>query len=204
MTEQMPVIIRSAVADVEVRWPDRTIELVAVPYETPADVDDVYGRYTETIARGAFGNIEQRAGRVRVLRDHDVRRTVGKVTWFDSKHEAGLVCRMSIMEDRLPHLPPLGDETLDLAEQGLLGGSICARPHPGSDEWSDDAKAVRRTNLWLIETSLTPTPAYDEAVVLAVRAQPVASPPPSATPNRDAIRIWQLEMRYGSLLTPPA
>jgi len=203
MTEQMPVIIRSSSAAAEVRWPDRIIELVAVPYEVAAEIEDVYGRYTETIARGAFGNIECRGGRVRVLRDHDVTRTVGKVETFDSKNEAGLVCRMKIKDDPPHLLSQLGDETLDLAEQGLLGGSICARPRAGSDEWSQDATAVRRTDLWLIETSLTPTPAYDEAVVLAVRAQPTP-PAASGTPNLDAIRAWRLEVRYRSSLTPPA
>jgi phage head maturation protease len=199
MTEQLPRIVRAAV-EAEVRFAERVIETLAVPYEVEAPVDDVYGVYGETIGRESFAGIERRARRVKVLRDHSLQRAIGACTAIDSRHERGLLATAKIART------DLGDETLALAEAGVLDVSICARPLPGSDEWSADRKHVRRTKLFLEELSLVPLGVYGEvgAGVLAVRGlvdvegEPLVGVPPR-TPNLDAVRAWRAELRYSSL-----
>ena len=191
MTQQL--ITRAAVST-EVRFAERIIDALAVPYDTPAACDDSYGVYLERIARGAFAGVERRAERVKVLRDHDVTRAVGRALAIDSKAEHGLPVRLRIART------PLGDETLALADDGVLDLSICARPLEGCDEWSADASEVVRRSLWLEELSLVPLPAYDDARVLAVRAQ-ATSEPPAGTPHLDAVRAWQLARAHPMLDT---
>ena len=209
MTEQLPRILRAAVES-EVRFAERTIEALAVPYEVEAEVDDVYGVYRESVGRDAFTGIERRARRVKVLRDHKLERAVGACVSSDSKVERGLVTVAKIART------DLGDETLALADAGVLDVSIAARPLPGSDQWSADRQHVRRTKLFLEEQSLVPLGVYGEhgAVPLAVRGilddevligagELVELSAPSRTPNLDAVRAWRAEVRYGALLRPP-
>lgn len=197
-SEQLPRIVRAAV-EAEVRFAERIIEALAVPYETEADVEDVYGVYSESIGREAFAGIERRARRVKVLRDHKLERAIGACVSIDSKDERGLVTVAKIART------DLGDETLALADAGVLDVSIAARPLPGSDQWSADRQHVRRTKLFLEEQSLVPLGVYGEvgAGVLAVRGAPLGDDEvlvgvPSRTPNLDEVRAWRATMRYGS------
>jgi phage head maturation protease len=208
MTEQLPPIVRSAV-EAEVRFAERIIETLAVPYEVEVPVDDVYGVYGETIGRESFTGIERRARRVKVLRDHRLERAVGACTSIDSRNERGLLAIARIART------DLGDETLALADAGVLDVSIAARPLPGSDQWSDDRLHVRRTKLFMEELSLVGLGVYGEAGagVLAVRsAGGVGSvidelaelaPVPSRTPRLDAVRAWRAEARYCAASRPP-
>ena len=191
MTTPQPALITRAAVSTEVKFAERIIDALAVPYDTPADCDDAYGRYVERIARGAFGDVERRTERVKVLRDHDVQRAVGKAVRLDSKAERGLLAQLRIART------PLGDETLALADDGVLDLSMCARPLPGGDRWNADASEVVRSALWLEELSLVPLPAYDDARVLAVRAAGTAEV--VGTPNLDAVNAWlaqQLDARH--------
>jgi HK97 family phage prohead protease len=188
-------LITRAAVSTEVRFAERVIDALAVPYDTPAACDDSYGVYVERIARGAFAGAERRAERVKVLRDHDVTRAVGKALSLDTRSERGLLTRLRIART------PLGDETLALADDGVLDLSICARPLEGCDEWNSDASEVVRRSLWLEDLSLVPLPAYDDARVLAVRAQAVEQPP-QGTPNLDAVRAWRIAQRFGLDSTP--
>ena len=191
MTQQQ-LITRAAVST-EVRYAERIITALAVPYDTPSEVTDSYGHYIERIARGAFGDVERRTERVKVLRDHDVQRAVGRAVQLDSKSERGLLAQLRIART------PLGDESLALADDGVLDLSICARPLQGGDRWNSDASEVVRSSLWLEEISLVPLPAYDDARVLAVRS--AAEPEAVGTPNLDSVRGWlaqQLDARHAS------
>ena len=62
----------------DVSFPGRTIELVVMPYETPAMVAYDGRMVQEVIDRAAFAGIERRANRVRVNREHEVLHTVGR------------------------------------------------------------------------------------------------------------------------------
>jgi len=191
MTEQMPVIMRAAVEH-DVRFAERIIDTLAVPYDVAVDIVDAYGTYAETIVRGAFEGVEKRSRRVKVLRDHAPQRAVGRCTHIDSDAEQGLLASMLIART------DLGDETLALAAEGVLDVSICARPLPGGDDWTVTRDAVRRTKLFLEELSLVVVGAYGEvgAGVLAVRA---AAPAGSVTPHLDAVRAWRAEVRYSRI-----
>ncbi|MBO0743666.1 MAG: HK97 family phage prohead protease [Candidatus Dormibacteraeota bacterium] len=172
----------------EVSFPERTIELVVIPYETEALVYQPYGRPVhESVGRGAFDGIERRANRVRVNRDHQFERTVGRAVAFHPSRQEGLVAALRIARTQL------GDETLALADDGCLDASAGFRPMPGGEEWSDMRRRVRITRAWLDHIGMTPIPAYETANVLAVRDGP--SPPPTAsqTPNLDIYRSWRLE-----------
>ncbi len=69
---------------------------------------------TEVISAGAFRGAERRASRVRVNRDHDLKRTVGKAIQLDTNDPQGLIADLEIART------PLGDETLELARDGCL------------------------------------------------------------------------------------
>jgi len=178
-----------------VSFPERTIELVAMPYNVEALVP-INGRMVrESIAPGAFDGIERRPNRVRVNRDHQRERTCGKTIAFYPSREEGLVAEVYISRT------PLGDETLALADEGILDASAGYLPMAGGEQWSDGRTRVRMTRCWLGHIALTPDPAYESARVLAVRQQAAdaAAAAPVATPNLDQVRAWLIAERYDHL-----
>lgn len=191
-----PVEHRS-VSDFEVRWPDRVIEMVAMPYDCDADVV-VRGRViTESCAPGAFGAVQQRAKRVRVNRDHDVQRTVGKVLALHPSRDEGLVAEVGIADSTERWSLP--DETLALAASGILEPSVSFAVMPRGEEWSVDRRHRRLTRLFLDHIAMVPEGAYGDVggQVLAVRADEVRREsergPFVPTPNLDEVRLWLLE-----------
>ena len=175
---------------VGVDFPDRTIDLIVIPYEREALVGWEGRMVTETIDRGAFAGIERRANRVRVNRDHNLERTIGRASRFDPCHETGLMARLKIART------PLGDETLELADDGCLDASAGFLPMPGGMHWQDRS-SYHVSKAWLGHVALLPEPAYEDARVLAVRSQAVV--PASGTPNLDTVRGWILEARAVTL-----
>jgi HK97 family phage prohead protease len=161
-----------------VDFPERTIELIVMPYDTEALVGYEGRTVTELIERGAFAGIERRANRIRVNRDHNLERTVGRATALHPDRDEGLVARVKIAKT------PLGDETLELADDGCLDASAGFLPMPGGMRW-ESRSAYRVSKAWLGHIAMTPEPAYDDAKVLAVRTAAVGVPLPSATPRLD-------------------
>jgi HK97 family phage prohead protease len=183
MTEYPDLWTRKAEL-VDVSFPARTIELVVMPYETETLVAYAGRMVTETIARGAFDGIERRANRVRVNRDHNLERTVGRAVALHPSRDEGLVAEVRIAQT------DLGEETLQLAADGCLDASAGFRPMDDGLEWQG-RNAYRITRGWLGHIAMTPEPAYEDARVLAVRTASRAAPT-SATPNLDQIREWRL------------
>jgi HK97 family phage prohead protease len=176
-----------------VDFPQRIIELIVMPYDTEALVDQPYGRLVhESVAPGAFAGVERRANRVRVNRDHLLQRTVGRALSLHPDREEGLVARLRIARTEL------GDETLALADEECLDASAAFLPMPGGEQWSRTRDRVRLTKLWLGHIAMTPDPAYETAKVLAVRAEPPGRPA-AATPYLDALRADLLREQYDSL-----
>jgi HK97 family phage prohead protease len=179
----------------DVNFPQRTIDLIVIPYNEEAHVA-INGRMVyESVLPGSFDGIEKRAGRIRVNRDHERQRTVGRALRFHPEDERGLIARVKISRT------PLGDETLELAADETLDASAAFRPTEGAVDWVDKTH-VRYSHCWLGHIAMTPEPAYDGARVLAVRAAD-GEPEPvdrAATPNLDAVRAVILEQRY-SLIT---
>jgi HK97 family phage prohead protease len=184
---------RGAQELVEVSFPDRTIELVVMPYDTETLVEYRGRMVREQIVRGAFDGINARPRRVKVNRDHDARRSIGTAVAFYPSREEGLVAKVRISKTEL------GDETLVLADDGVLDVSAAFAPYPGHEEWrTRDSRRI--TKAWLGHIAMTPDPAYDDARVLAVRrAAEHLERSPGPTPNLDAWRRLEHEERYADL-----
>jgi HK97 family phage prohead protease len=196
--EQQPtgVLRYRSATQIGMSFPKRTIELVVMPYEEESLVPhpaDPKRMVTEVMSRGAFDGIERRANRVRVNRDHDLKRTVGRALTFWPSREEGLVAELKIAQTEL------GDETLVLAEDGILDASAGYLPMAGGEKW-ETRNRMRINKAWLGHIAMTPDPAYETARVLAVRnAARLEAEPRPATPNLDVVRGWQLAERYDRL-----
>lgn len=192
--EQSPASTEAPAAPVEFRsssvasvnFANRIIELVAMPYDEEAPVEYRGEMWRERFLRGSFDGVEKRAGRVRANRDHDGRRTVGKVANFWPSRAEGLVAAVRIAQT------PLGDETLALADEDCLGASVGFAVR-GSDQELDRrtrTRVIRRA--FMDHLSFVPDPAYEGAGVLSVRsASPAAADLPQlVTPALDDLAAW--------------
>lgn len=179
-----------------VSFPERSIDLIVMPYETEVTVVHQRRIVQEIVSRGAFDGIERRANRIRVNRDHDVKRTIGRAVALHPSRDEGLVAELRIART------DLGEETLTLAEDGILDASAGFGIMPGGEVWERSRGLHRLTKLWLAHIAMTPEPVYETANVLAVRAQPER---PSCS-NRERLELdrWQqleadLNSRYLSV-----
>ena len=185
------LLFRTA-TQIGVSFPDRTIELVVMPYEEETLVERNGTMVREIVSRGAFDGIERRANRIRVNRDHDVTRTVGRAIALHPSREEGLVAEIKIAKT------PLGDETLNLADEGCMDASAGFLPMPGGEKWETRSR-VRMLRCWLGHIAMTPDPAYDGARVLAVRSADELQPGLVATPNLDQIMAVRRAEEYARL-----
>lgn len=181
---------------VEVRYPERIIEIIAMPYDEIAFVEFPVGSgrmIREVCERGAYEGVQRRANRIKVNRDHEIQRTVGRCRALYPSRVEGLVAEMKIAQT------PLGDETLALADDGILDASAGFLPFPGGETWTENRSLRRLTKCWLGHIALTPEPAYEGANMLALRSSGFGEVLPAIkvpTPNLDAIRLLDLERRF--------
>jgi HK97 family phage prohead protease len=180
-----------AARTVDVSFPDRTIEVITIPYDTPTMVEHEGRMITETVAPGAFDGIEKRPGRVRVNRDHLETRTVGHAAVFYAGRPEGLVAELRISDTEL------GNETLRLAADDCLDASAAFELRPGDQQWPT-RNHRHITRAFLRHIGLVPDPAYPTARVLAVRNR-IEAPDRTATPRLDAVRAELLAARYDAL-----
>jgi HK97 family phage prohead protease len=184
-----PVEWRAAVEVSAVDFADRTIEVIVVPYDEDTTVEYPPGSgklITESVDRGAFVGVEKRPGRVRANRDHDVTRTVGLARAIYTDRPNGLVGEVYVSRTLL------GDETLQLADDGVLGASVGMAVRPADQVWSAGRSRRRIAKAFLDHIALVPNPAYQGAEVLAVRSQ-VQAPSfeaPPATPYLDEVLAY--------------
>jgi HK97 family phage prohead protease len=188
-----PVETRAA-SSLEVRFADRIIEVVAVPYDEPTKVMIRDRWVDETVTRGAFEGVQMRAREFKVNRAHDSERPIGWVSKLKPRDDRGLVAEIGPVLNTRD-----GDDALELAAEGLLGASIGFQVrHPGDETWSTDRRSRRITKAWLDHIALTGAPAYAGAKVLAVRtADPAVA---VATPNLDRVLAELLAERYSPSL----
>jgi HK97 family phage prohead protease len=180
-----PIEFRTT-SDFEVHWANRTIELCAMPYDSDAAVV-VHGRpCVESCAPGAFAGAERRANRVKVNRDHDLLRTVGRAVALHPSREVGLVTELRIAKT------PLGDETLALADDQALEASVGFAVMPNGERWLENRSRRRLERLFLDHISMVPEGAYAPVGTIVVRQAPagVELSQPISTPNLDEIRLW--------------
>lgn len=103
-------------------------------------------------------------GRVKLLRDHDPHRAVGRAVAFEDRAD-GLHAKFKVMRG------PAGDEVLSAAEDGVLDGFSVG---PSITDWvrdrgNSDVRRVRKARL--VETTITALPSFDDARVRAIAAE---------------------------------
>lgn len=190
---------RAAATIDAVSYPDRVIEVRAIPYGVPTDrAADRDGRtITETIAAHAFAGEVTRPAKRPVYREHDYNRMVGRVAELhDTATELRAVLRIVT--------GPVGDEALEWAADGMLDASLGYVSTPAQLRYSADRKSRVVLAGQVAHVGLVAEPAYATANVLAVRS---ATPPTVtgrpgdrlATPNLDAVRLARLTARYRPL-----
>jgi HK97 family phage prohead protease len=183
VTRKEPVEIRSATVT-NVDFEERFIDLIAVPYDEEAVVPYQGQMVVETVAPGAFDGIETREEHVTANRDHSYERTFGKVLSYSSNDPVGLITRIYVSDT------PLGSETLRLAADGVLKGSVGMLVRRSDQVVKKGFRRIKRA--FLDHVSLVPNPAYRGAGVLAVRQEqglPAEDEgaPPAPTPNLDKV-----------------
>lgn len=186
-----PIEMREATL-ANVNFPQRTIEVVAMPYDQEALVEYRGELWNESFERGAFDGIEKRPNRVKANRDHNKERLVGKATKFFPSRDEGLVAEIRIAAT------PLGDETLTLADEEMLevSSGFAVR---GSDQVLDRSTRSRRIKRGFLDhLAFVAQGAYMGAQVLAVRSEErpnAATLPKLDTPNLDEVVAWMQSRR---------
>lgn len=143
----------------------RILEGLAVPYNTPTDV----GGYIEVIAPGAFAAWIRTKTTAPLLLFHnrqDLNAIVGSSSVF-REDTTGLRATFMLRDSAAAH------EAAELAAAGVLALSIGFQAITQTEHLDPDGVlTITRTSCRLAEVSLTPTPAYPEAVVTSVRTRP--------------------------------
>jgi HK97 family phage prohead protease len=197
------ILTRSDGTFTEINFAERLIDLIAVPWGQTARVFWRGDFWDEVFERGAFRDIRNSAGRVRVNREHRKGDTVGKVVEFDPDDDRGLFARIKVARG------PKGDELLHLAADDMVSASIGYRTNNPSDVVLNKETRTRRVvTAFLDHLGMVEDPAYEGARVLAVRKDDVpgievAAGPLPATPVldemlRDPILAWAMEQRRAS------
>jgi phage head maturation protease len=167
---------RSAgVAIDDVDFKERTITVIAVPYEKPALVQYRHAMWQEVFSRSAFNGINPRQRTIPVSaqlnqvvesHSHAGSRLIGRVIKTYPDSEPGLITDIKVSKG------DSGDDTLELANDGVLHPSVgFAMANPHQDQELDRRSMTRRINrAFLHHLSFVGEPAYPDAKVLAVRA----------------------------------
>jgi HK97 family phage prohead protease len=160
-----------------VDFAQRTIEVRVIPYNEEVEVESQGKLVRERVEPGALKAIDPTSTRITVNRDHNYERTVGKITSLRDE-PSGAVGVMKISST------PLGDETLQLADDRVLGASVGMMVARSGMEMRDGLRRIFRIDV-LDHVALLPNPAYAGAEVLDVReASPVAD---VAMPNLEEV-----------------
>jgi len=200
--EKAPVEQRAASVG-EVSFPQRTIEVVAMPYEQEAVIEYRGELWKESFERGAFDGIEKRPNRVKAFRDHapgaalkgtNTSGLIGRVVSFAPDRPEGLYAVTKIAKT------PLGDETLALADEGVLGVSVGFGVR-GSDQILNRVEMKRRIKRAFVDHLAFPdNGAYDGAQVVDVRGkrEEARDLPKLDTPRLDEVVAWLESRRQGA------
>lgn len=179
----------------DVRYPERVIDLIAVPYDEDCRVVH-RGRYiTESVAPGTFSGVDR--GPITVNRAHDREQPVGRTIGVHPNDERGLRLELRIAKT------PSGDEVLQLADEELLGASVGFAPYPGGEQYTEGGLRRRITKAFVDHVAMTGDRAYEGAKVLAVRSAdtlPAVLAERPATPNLDRILAERRLDEYGARL----
>ena len=160
----------------------RTIIGLAVPFNTPTDIHDISGSYREQFAFGAFTRTiaERGPSKVKLLLQHNSQRLpIGRAVKLTETPE-GLMAELRVSKT------PDGDLALELVRDGALDGlSVGFQP---INQVLERDGLVTRTEVKLVEISLTGFPAYDTARVATVRS---SAPLAETTRARATLALFQ-------------
>lgn len=140
----------------EVDTDKRTIKGLAVPYGKPGRSGGKLWQFSKGTLKFAD------ASRVKLWIQHDQAQAVGVATALEDRDD-GLYPTFKVARG------PEGDRALGLAEDGVLDGFSIGLGHGGKFQTRDGVNHAVEAPL--MEISLTPAPAYDDARVHAVAAQ---------------------------------
>jgi HK97 family phage prohead protease len=181
-TIQHPTELR----DVSVKG--RLLDMIAVPFNTPEWVPGDAGWYREAFAPGAFSKFERadRWHRVQLRYEHADGVPYGRATEL---RDDGRYLRATMRLTR----GESADRLLAQVEDGdIKGVSVGFVPGQDIDDVDAEGPLVRRVTVkHLAEISLTESPVYSEAQVVAVRA--------STEKAREDLKAWIEQARRGML-----
>jgi phage head maturation protease len=169
----------------DVNFKDRTIDVIAVPWDEEAEIVWRNETWKEIFDRHALDEAAQDKVRVPVNRQHNRADTVGRITRIDPRtNERGALASVKIART------PRGDETLQLASEGMLGASVGYFVRKQSDVLVLRRSMTRRVQrAFLDHLSMVEDPAYKGAETVAVHdlwtPHPEAGRQPLATPALD-------------------
>jgi HK97 family phage prohead protease len=166
-----------------VSFKDRTIDVVAMPWGVETDIIWRSEVWREVFQRGAFNDAIAAGARIPVNREHDHKDTVGRVTDMID-HARGLLASVKVAKT------PRGDETLQLADEGILGASVGYFLQKMSDVAIDRRSMLRTVKKAFMEhLAMTEVPAFVGADTIAVHSElsehPAAGLQPLNTPTLD-------------------
>jgi hypothetical protein len=145
-----------------VDFANRTIDVIAAPYGEEIDVEYNGKMMREVMEPGVLSDIDPTKSQISVNRDHSYERTIGKIIEIrDDTRGAITVAKISNT--------PLGDETLQLADDGILRASVGAIVNRSGMEIRNGLRRVFRIAV-LDHIAMLPNAAYKGATVLAVRS----------------------------------
>jgi HK97 family phage prohead protease len=160
-----------------VDFAERTVEVRVVPYNEEISIEFQGKPLRERVDPGAFRNIDPNKTRITVNRDHDYGRTIGRLVELRDE-ETGAEGVMKISNTLL------GDETLQLAHDRVLGASVAMAVARAGMEVRNGLRRIFRIDV-LDHVALLPNPAYAGAEVLDVREASV--PLEVAFPNLESV-----------------
>jgi len=164
-TTDKPVLRRTFEAPLEQKE-GRIVEGCCVPYGEAQKVSDGGDPYFEVFEPGAFAKQLVAPNRIELRYEHgtDLAASVGVCRALHEEAH-GLFGEFEIHDD------PLGDRTLNMVKAGVLPGFSVEFVDRYTQWMRNAAGAVVRRSCNLVSVGLVRTPAYDGALVLAVRSR---------------------------------
>jgi HK97 family phage prohead protease len=168
----------------DVSFKQRMIDVIAVPWDQEAEILWRGEWWREIFDRRAFNEAVQNSVRIPVNREHVRGDTVGRIVAMNSTDQRGLLASVKVAKT------PRGDDTLQLASEGMLGASIGYFVRKPSDVDLDRPSMLRRVKRAFLEhLSMVESPAFAGAEAVAtydgLSSHPAAGEQPLTTPLLD-------------------
>lgn len=169
-------LIRSGVAPLEVVGDGRTVIGMVVPFDRVAEVDDGFGLYNESFDPHAFDKVMRSEPRwVRLHLEHGGPWVGRGERWIPTDAGLSMALRLDDTADGAAAAFKLRDGQLPGFSVGFIPGRTVTRMVEGRPV------EVRMTVKTLHHVAVTPTPAFAEAQVTAIRS----------APSVDRVSLWQ-------------